>query len=221
MKKRNLRQGKGFYIFCKSSITRNIAIQSPHRFYDKLTGLAAYKLMLFGDFAACAWNTVNRYQTPSHVSGSSDMAHSTNSIYFTFTKAFASAMPENSLLIQVHGFRSKWHRNGKVYFSIPYDIVLSSGTDSPSKHFLQIGELMREDSKLKIAVIPEQNVPQLAATHNHEPEILAKAGKDQVFIHLEMSESMRKKLTTSRDLRRSFIEDVLSKVSQPYKTIIN
>ena len=210
--------GRGFYVFCRSYITRNMVIDFPHRFYDRKTGLIGYKLILSGYFTACAWNTVNRYQTPSHVEGSSDMSHTKESIFFSFTKAFAKAMPENSILIQLHGFRSKWHRDGKVYFSIPYDIVLSSGTDKPDKHFFKYADEIKKAAESKVAVIPEQNIPQLAATTNPEVGVLKKAGKNQVFMHMELSDKVRKTLLKDLDKKRSLIK-TLNEVSTKYITL--
>jgi len=207
--KKGHKTGRGFYIFCRGPETRNLVIDAPHRFYDKKTGLIAYELMLSGDFTACAWNSVNRYQTPSHVDGSSDMAHTSESIFFSFTNAFAEAMPDKSVLMQFHGFRSEWkNKKGKVYFSVPYDFVLSSGTKTPGKVFLSFAEKIKKESKRKIAVIPEQDIPQLAATTNPEVKVLKEAGKGQVFIHMEMSGKARTELKKSTGWKKALIDNL-------------
>ena len=213
--------GRGFYIFCKSKLMRNIALELPHRYFDKGTGLIGYKLMLTGYYAAGAWNTVFRYQTPNYIPYTSDMAHNVDHSYYSaFTKAFCKTMPKESMLIQLHGYTTIGKEDKKIKDS---KMVISEATKNPSKKFLYYAERLRKRMPNPLYIYPEiKDIDELAALNNASALILRKyKSKNFIFLHVEMNQDIRKEMIKSFSLRKKFSISVKRKMKHIYNDIIN
>ena len=210
------RIGRGFYMFCKSSLTRNIALEIPHRFWDTHTGIIGYKFMLTGYYSGAAWNTVHRYQTPNDLASSSDMAHAENSFFYSFTQAFAEQMPKNSILIQPHGFSNK---KQKSYYGKKATAVLSNSTLNPLKQFLYYADLIKKILPQPAYIYPLTNVIWLAALDNVSAEVLRKTKKRQIFIHMEMNDKTRLDMSKNFKLRKKFTNCLKEKTIKLYPAV--
>jgi len=202
--------GRGFYMFCRSDVARNIVLEMPHRFWDTHTGNIGYKLMLTGYYLAAGWNTVQRYQTPNDLSSSSDMAHAANSFFYSFTKAFAESMPENSILVQPHGFSNKKQQS---YYGEKASVVLSNSTPKPSKQFLFYAEIIKKVLPQPVYTYPLTDVKWLAALNNVSARVLRKANCKQIFIHMEMNDKTREEMTKGIELRKKFTKGIIENMS--------
>ena len=205
--------GRGFFIFCKSKIARNIVLEMPHRFWDTHTGIIGYKLMLSGYFTAAAWNTVQRYQTANDLSTSSDMAHAENSYFYSFTQAFAVAMPKNSTLIQLHGFSNK---NQKSVIGKKATTVISNSTSKPIKRFYYYAERIKKIMPQPAYIYPLADIKWLAALTNASAKVIRMAKKGQLFIHIEMNDDTRLKMAKDFELRDKFTKSIKSKIKKHY-----
>ena len=210
---KNKLYGRGFYMFCKSDLTRNVVLEMPHRFWDTHTGNIGYKLMLTGNFAAGAWNTVQRYQTPNDLPTSSDMAHAANSFFYSFTEAFTETMPEKSLLIQLHGFSNK---NQLSHYGKKARAVISNSTPAPIPTFLPYARSLKEAMPQPAYIYPLTNIKWLAALENVSAEVLRDADKKQIFIHLEMNKNTRLDMLNSAKLRKQFTKSVIKNTKKLY-----
>ncbi|MCP4180483.1 MAG: hypothetical protein GY756_22200 [bacterium] len=206
--------GKGFYIFCKSKLTKDIALEMPHRFFDTGTGIIGYKMMLSGRFIAGAWNSVHRYQTPNDGEGSSDMAHTTDSFFYAYTKAFANSMPKKAILLQLHGYDKLSH---KEHGEERPKAVISNSTKNPAKLFLYYANLLKAILPKPTFIFPEVEFNALAALDNVQAKILRDASKDQLFIHLEMAKSTRDKIKNDSKFRAKLIKVLISKTTNLFK----
>ena len=213
------KMGKGFYVFCKCKFIRNIALEMPHRFFDKGTGLIGYKLMLSGYYCAGAWNTVFRYQTPNYIPDTSDMAHNIDrSFYSAFTSAFCKAMPNNSMLIQLHGYTTKDKTDKKIAKS---KIVVSEATDTPTPRFISYANRLKARMPGPLYIYPEvKNIDELAALNNASAMILRKyPSKKFIFLHFEMNQNIRKEMIKDFKLRRKFSISVKAKMKHIYSDL--
>jgi hypothetical protein len=213
----NKKYGRGFYIFCRSKIMRNIVLQMPHRYFDKGTGLIGYKLMLTGYYTAGAWNTVFRYQTPNYITYTSDMAHNiAHSYYSAFTRAFCKTMPEQSILIQLHGYDSTKSKNSKIQKS---KIVISEATNSPTSKFLFYAKRLKARMPKPTYIYPAvKDIDELGALNNAAAFIIKSNGsKKHIFIHFEMNHDIRKDMINDYSLRNEFTTAVKYKMKHIYK----
>ena len=110
----NAKQGRGIFAV-KKSVSKHWLLQAPHADSDLYTGKIASRLFLEGDFQAAQWNTVKR--------DISDMAHTPNTYWQSFTQAFAEQYPD-AKIIQLHGFDQS-HRKTEAGESS--DMILSAG----------------------------------------------------------------------------------------------
>ncbi|HJO93389.1 MAG TPA: hypothetical protein QF753_08310 [Victivallales bacterium] len=200
--------GKGFYMFCKNKLTRDIALEMPHRFFDTSTGIIGYKMMLSGYFVAGAWNSVHRYQAPNDGEGSSDMAHTPDSFFYAYTKAFANSMPKKAIMLQIHGYDKLSH---KEHEEKRPKAVISNSTKTPSKRFLYYANLLKAILPKPTFIYPEVEFKALAALDNIQAKVLRDESKDQVFIHLEMAKSTRDKIKNDAKFRSKLIKTLTKK----------
>jgi hypothetical protein len=191
------RTGRGFYMFRQSS-GLPIALQAPHRYKDLYTGEIAHQLMREGNYVATAWNTVPRYGKNKR-DNFADMAHLENTIFQSFSRAFAQQYP-TGMIVQIHGFAQ--HKR-KTRAGRSTDLILSDTTLTPSQHTLNIGECLK--SKLTgftVRIYPDE-VREIGGTRNANARDLRAHGFHH-FIHVEMSKPLRKQLCKNKQLRMLF-----------------
>ncbi|HKL82701.1 MAG TPA: hypothetical protein VJ879_09300 [Desulfobacter sp.] len=200
------RRGRGFYIFPATATQfgfSNQVLMIPHGFYDYHTGDIGIHLMLEGPFAGAAFNTVHRYgsrklkDVPSNETW--DMADLFDTFFSAFTRAFVRTHPGGHL-IQLHGFSRKKRNTDAGRNS---DIILSNGTAYPSQVLTAFGDCM----KIKLPGVTRlypMEIHALGGTQNTIGKVM-RAMDHPGFIHLEMSLSMRKKMTYGHDIRNRFL----------------
>ncbi|WP_319575977.1 hypothetical protein [uncultured Desulfobacter sp.] len=200
------RRGRGFYIFPATGTEfefSNQVLMIPHGFYDYHTGDIGIHLMLEGQFAAAAFNTVHRYGNRKLKGVSSneiwDMADLFDTFFSAFTKAFVRTHPAGHL-IQLHGFSRKKRNTDTGRNS---DIIISNGTAYPSQALTALCDCV----KIKLPGITRlypMEINALGGTQNTIGKVM-RSMDHPGFIHLEMSLSMRKKMTYDHDIRNRFL----------------
>ncbi len=195
--KEDRKEGRGFFMFCQNQHSKKMAIEAPHRFFDRKTGRIAYLLMLTGYYSAGAWNTVHRYQTPNNVEKSSDMAHNPDTFFNSFARAFLNTMPPDSAMIQLHGFYDKKHSYKNSYPSL----VLSEGRSKPSQNFMMYANAIKKVLHTNVFIYPDDDLETLSAKGNISAETFEKQAIGQIFIHFEMNNDIRKLLLKTGKIR--------------------
>lgn len=199
------KDGKGFYIFCRNSKSKNTALEMPHRFFDAKTGTIGMKLMFTGYYLAGAWNTVHRYQTPNFMPGSSDMAHNKRSFFHAFTKAFLKSSPDNYLMLQLHGFNEEKH---KIGLGTPA-AILSEGINEPSPEFLKLSLEIKSFIHLPVMIHPyDTKLEDLSAQGNVTGESFSASESGKLFIHFEMNKLLRNKFLTDKKFDYNFSKEL-------------
>jgi hypothetical protein len=183
--------GKGVYIF-NTSKPSQVIIEIPHRPSDLHTATIAIKLMEEEPFLAAALNTVHRKKA--------NFTAEVMTYFNAFTEAFGKVHPQGNI-IQLHGFDGKSHE--ELHGTIP-DLILSAGTESPPPLLYQYGDCLRK-LPLKVLLFP-RDIKILGATKNINAKNFRHSGSKGLFLHLEMSTTLRKKLRNNKDFRKTFFK---------------
>ena len=185
--KQSNQTGKGVYIFNLSKPSQ-VVLEAPHRPSDLRTGPLAIQLMEEGRFLAAALNTVPRKKANFTREGMT---------YFNaFTEAFGEAYPKGNI-IQLHGF------NDESLDSLT-DLIFSATISSPPPLFYQYAECLKK-LPLNISLFP-RDIKSLGGTKNINA-IKFRASKNKgLFLHLEMSITLREKLKNNKEFRESFFK---------------
>lgn len=184
------KQGRGFFAIKKQS-TKNWLLQAPHADSDLYTGKIASRLFLEGEFKAAQWNTVKR--------SVSDMAHTPDTYWQTFTQVFAEQFPD-ARVIQIHGYEQSARKTEAGEVS---DMILSAGHDAPPLWLQQIANCLKNNFPHRISLYP-YDVKELGGTTNVQGYRLRSLGQDG-FLHIEISKTMRLELLDNTDVRKRFI----------------
>jgi hypothetical protein len=185
------KQGRGFFAIKKQS-TKNWLLQAPHADSDLYTGKIASRLFLEGEFKAAQWNTVKR--------SVSDMAHTRDTYWQTFTQVFAEQFPD-ARVIQIHGYEQSARKTEAGEVS---DMILSAGHDAPPLWLQQIANCLKNTFPHRISLYP-YDVKELGGTTNVQGYRLRSLGQDG-FLHIEISKTMRLELLDNTDVRKRFID---------------
>lgn len=173
-----------------------LLLQAPHSFFDRYTRELAVQWMQEGGVTAVAWNTTHRYQLDD---GRSDVAHQDISFFQAFMLAFAEAYPSGGI-IQLHGFSSEKRRDSDAASA---DVILSNGTLHASVIIKRIDDCLDDLLVGASRVFPDE-VGELGATSNRNARALRAIGFEG-FVHVEMSQALRKKLSDVWFLRNRFV----------------
>lgn len=180
--------GWGDYRFSKKSTNPNvIALQAPHRYYDKHTGVIAKKLFKHGFVTSIALNSLPRYTAIENDHGVADLARLSHSFHNAYTRAFVSHYPFGKL-IQIHGFSAK-----KRHSTIAQNahIILSNASHLYSEYLLQL-QACQIKNDWKSIRYPQQ-VSELGATQNSIGILMRHLGHPG-FYHIELNLKARKSL---------------------------
>lgn len=177
--------GKGVYIFNTTKPSK-IVIEAPHRPSDLHTGTIAIQLVEEGPFLAAALNTVHRKKV--------NFTSEDRTYFNAFTEAFGEAYPQGNI-IQLHGFEGESH-------GYSTDLILSSTVLSPPPIFYQYGECLKK-LPLKASLFP-RDIKGLGGTKNINAMKLRDSGNKGLFLHLELSITLREKLKNNKEFRKSF-----------------
>ncbi len=198
----NLRRGAAAVVI-RTGEARPLAVEVPHSFFDESTlpiGLAIYDV---AHARALIVNTVHRYRSlgpkESHAApasddasttADSDVAHAERSFFLSAHEAFVHAFPKG-IVLQIHGFRDN-KADG-------IDAILSAAN---TRAVIEpIARRLRETLGLKVALYPE-DIRQLGGTKNAQAQLSRR--RQQPFVHLELSQSLRQRLAQDKALLERF-----------------
>ena len=174
-------------------------LQVPHRFFDKWTADIANHWLQTGRFKVGMTNTVSRHigreAKPPY---NSDFSTAPNNPLVAATRAFINSFAD-PLVLQLHGFSPKKRKSVDAQHA---DLILSHGANLPYpylKTLTQGAMCVEKDMGLKVLVYPK-DVQELGGTKNLVGKQLRKKGYFQRFMHIEMSDVLRKKLRDSSEL---------------------
>ena len=182
-------RGRGLYAFFSQG---RHALQAPHVPTDGLTGEILLKYAQDRLPRALAWNTVPRSR--------GDLAHLLNTDYIEFSRAFASAHP-NEKIIQLHGFDVDQRKTAAGSSS---GAIVSATHRNPSSELQLAVRCLREQVESKTRLYGE-DVRELGGTTNTVAKAL-RAGGYQNFIHLEAALPLRERLLADAAQRRALFQ---------------
>jgi hypothetical protein len=197
------RRGAGV-VALRSGVAQPWVIEVPHSFYDEGTLEVGVNAFVLTSARALLVNTVHRYRSRANApadgsassddedeSVSSDVAHAETSFFLTAHSACLDVLRDAGV-VQLHGYADA---------SAPAaDLVLSaagSGADAEA-----VAKAVQRALDIRVAVYPKQ-IRKLGGTKNVQARASIAAGKP--FLHVEMSRSLRKQLTTEPERLRAFI----------------
>ncbi len=187
--------GRGAYLFRTDPASIPVALTAPHRGADRLTGELAGALFEEHPFAAAAWNSAPR-RGGEDCPHSGDIARLPTHYLTAFSLAFAQRHPLGRV-IQLHGFD---HARRNSLAAAEAGMILSDGSRDPSERLLDLADcLTGAFPDTKVAVFPIAS-DELGATTNAQGRALRAAGFTG-FSHLELSESMRRRLMRNAEDR--------------------
>jgi hypothetical protein len=123
--------------------------------------------------------------------------------YSAVTRVMARLYP-NCSFVQIHGFDQKERRTET---GVSADLIISSGTDFPEQPARKIALLMQTRFPYARARLFPLEVEELGATTNVQGELLRQLGSNR-FIHLEMSQPLRRRLMTDAAARQLFLKNL-------------
>ncbi|MFI3188681.1 hypothetical protein BCS42_05260 [Crenothrix sp. D3] len=184
------KNGRGFFAI-NTQVKNNRLLQAPHSDTDLNTGKIVSSLFLTGGFKAAQWNTVRREI--------SDMAHTPDTYWQAFTKAFAEQYPDGKI-IQLHGYEQT---SRVTDAAVGTDIIVSAGHKSPPPWVQQTAACLKKSLSQIVALYPI-DVQELGGTTNVQGQLLQRLGH-QGFLHIEMTKVTRQALVDNADLRNRFM----------------
>jgi hypothetical protein len=213
------KRGAGVVVLRKG-MSRPLAIEVPHSFFDEGTLELGLALYLRSSAALLLVNTVHRYRTtdgkppgggdapdtgssskgrPRHAT--SDVAHTGASYFNAAHEAFLVTHPQ-SLAIQLHGYSDD---------SAPdFDLVISAARTK--SQLAQLATALRHALGLRVALYPE-DIRKLGGTTNVQALLSRKHGT--CFVHLELAQSLRSRLHADSALLSRFSDLVLAEAHCP------
>ena len=181
-------RGGGYYQLRPGS-GKEVFIQAPHRFFDRMTKQIALRLFQQGPFRGVAWNSKHRYHPAVAKGTSSDLAHMENSPFTAQGRAIAKLYPE-AVLVQLHGFDKAGKQRKRS--AVSADLIVSSGSRRPSLRATRLAECLANGSFGVVRLYP-RDVQVLGGTSNVTGTALAAMGFGG-FIHIEMAIEIRQRL---------------------------
>ena len=182
-------------------------LEVPHSFFDEGTLEIGLNAFVWRRARALLINTVHRYRAIATApadespdsddddSSPSDVAHAESSFYLTAHQACVDALGEVGV-VQLHGFSDA---------SAPKaDLVLSAAGSRADP--TPIARALERAVGIRVAVYPT-DIRKLGGTRNVEGRYSISVGRP--FLHVEMSKSLRRQLTTDPDKLRRFVDALL------------
>jgi hypothetical protein len=186
-------RGRGFFAF-QTGHQSNLVLQAPHRFFDLGSGTIVRKMFQESDCFAAAWNTVHRKQF--------DLAHQDDHFINAFTRAVLKVNAD-AAIVQIHGFNSdKLSGLGSTAKVIVSDSTIYPGRIARST----AANLKQTFGQNNVRLFPIE-VDQLGGTQNAQANVVLNAGSAS-FLHLEINQSFRKDLKTTRKKRQQFVDSL-------------
>jgi hypothetical protein len=132
-----------------------------------------------------------------------DLAHTRGHYLDAFTRAFVQARP-HGVVIQLHGFLQ---RKRKTAAASSADLIISSGTRYPQAWIQETASEFQDSFGHGVTRLYPREVLELGGTTNTQGTIM-RASESGRFIHLEMSQALRRKLRYERLVRKDFLTDL-------------
>jgi hypothetical protein len=195
-------RGAGSYVFRTGPATTDV-IQAPHEFYDTGTGKLAANLFTCAAAnqrpRAFFTNTAHRFRSRpdekvSDQDHPADVAHNPEHLFQHATDLMARSL-EKIRVFQIHGF-------GKSDVDVRESIsaVVSSGSRQPPASMRFVASRLQPVLGGSVRLFPEET-ELLGATRNAQARLLA-AYTDSRFVHIELSRSTRRMLTSSEQVQK-------------------
>lgn len=195
------RRGAGA-VMLRHGEARPWVIEVPHSFFDEGTldiGIAAFAL---GDARALLVNTVHRHRalsqpppeganTDEDDTSASDVAHAEDTFFLAAHAACVEQLDGASVL-QLHGYADK---------SAPADAVISAARSVADP--VPLARALERALGIEVAVYPA-DIDRLGGTTNRQARFSVARGKP--FVHLELSRSLRRRLSDEPEALRRFVE---------------
>ncbi len=189
------RHGRGIYAIRPNAKFR-YALQMPHSFSDVDTRDIGLRLFQSSSIMAAAWNTIDRTQV--------DVAHVRFHYFNSFTTAFTDANPA-SVVIQLHGF-AKHKRATPDAFAA--DCIVSNGTRNPPPWVCEMAQMLDTKFESYSTLLFPVQIDDLGATKNRQAKLIH-GETTASFLHVEMSQPLRKALRDQSRLRNDFFTLIL------------
>lgn len=193
------KQGRGFYLIRKGARVP-LALEMPHCPSDLHTETIGFALFREAPVAAAAWNTIRRDAHGETQAASADLAHAERSILTAFSLAFARSFPQGRIA-QLHGFAKEDHA---PLAAQGIEMVLSAGIKTPSDAVKKIFPAMERAFPGKVLLYTKAT-KDLGGTTNAQGKALRASGNN-CFVHVEMDQTLRKKLKNDSKSRAAFAE---------------
>lgn len=196
------RRGAGV-VTVRSGATAPWVIEVPHSFFDEGTLEVGLNAFVLANARALLVNTVHRYRSRANspadgaetsddddASAGSDVAHAESSFFLSAHAACVDLLGEVGV-VQLHGYADA---------SAPSaDLVLSPAGSRADA--VPVARALERALGIRVAVYP-RDIRKLGGTKNVQARYSIAAGRP--FLHVEMSRTLRKQLTTDPERLRAF-----------------
>lgn len=195
-------RGRGVYLV-RVGTAHNVLLQAPHPYFDQFTEQIALSWLVespielapHGLFAG----SIHRYWQPDGKRGErevnvADVCHNEAHEFTVVTAAVAANQPRLTI-VQLHGFGGA---------PAEFDIVVSSGTATPSPAATKVAAALRE-AGYKVGLYPIET-KELGATTNAQRRTATPLGA--AFVHIELSRGVREALQAQPVARAAMWENI-------------
>jgi len=200
------KRGAGVLVL-RSGEAQPWVLEVPHSFFDEGTLEIGLNAFVWRRARALLINTVHRYRalatapaddatdTDDDDSSPSDVAHAEASFFLTAHNACVDALGDVGV-VQLHGFSDA--------SAAKADLVLSPAGSRADP--VPVAQALERALGIRVAIYPTQ-IHKLGGTHNVQAHYSIAVGRP--FLHVEMSKSLRKQLTTDPERLRRFVDALL------------
>lgn len=177
-------KGWGRYLINTQYQVRGL-LQAPHQFTDLHTGELATQMFFQSQLQALALNTARRDSAPN---SRADMARATDSIFYHFSKEYASEFPF-AYIVQLHGFSNK---KRKSISGQRANMIISAGLHQPGAMHRWLQQCMEGIVGNDVLLYPQQ-VRELGGTKNPLSQLYQRMNSPR-FVHWEVNRAWRNRL---------------------------
>ncbi len=196
--------GKGDYRFSKT-IHNGLALQAPHRYHDKHTGVIVKKLFSQYQVTSIALNSLPRNAPSNDITISADLAHSEKNFHVAYTRAFSHQFPQGNL-VQLHGFNASKRTS---IIARDTDIIMSTASSWSSNYLFKMQKCLMAQNWISLRY--PQQVKELGATRNSIATLMRQLGHVG-FAHLELNLSSRETIVNDKDQLKQFADCLMEHV---------
>jgi hypothetical protein len=200
------KRGAGVLVL-RSGAAQPWLIEVPHSFFDEGTLEIGLNAFVWRRARALLINTVHRYRalasapadetpdTDDDDRSPSDVAHAEASFFLTAHTACVDALGDVGV-VQLHGFSDASASKA--------DLVLSAAGSRADP--VPVAQALERALGIRVAIYPTQ-IRKLGGTRNVQAHYSIAVGRP--FLHVEISKSLRRQLTTEPERLRRFVDALL------------